>query len=104
MTARTTYKPEGWPTADQEPFRVGEYIADYSEPDLEAWRTPCPKVAELIANSKPVEQHAVDLEHEIYDARDIFERLIAEPFASEYANARLVLAYRALKAWEAERG
>ena len=34
--------------------RVGAYRADYSEPDLDAWRAPDYELEDLIANSKSI--------------------------------------------------
>jgi hypothetical protein len=76
MTSRTPYKPEGWPTSD----------------DL------------ALMSSQDVREHV----EEIKAARDEFEYFVRMSWANDAeadsANQRLVIAYRALKAWEAERG
>lgn len=117
---------EGWstadnPVADDRSAPTAEWpTAGYVLPRLEPWLddsvgTVFESVGSIYTSgagggcSWPIvfapmsPEAARDCEHEIYDARDIFERLIAEPFASEYANQRLVVAYRALKAWEMEK-
>jgi hypothetical protein len=39
---------------EAENYRIGPYKADYSEPELSAWRAVDPELEELIANSRSI--------------------------------------------------
>lgn len=76
MTSRPSYKPEGWPTAE----------------DL------------ALMSSQDVREHEEEIDAARKWARLIALAYMASPKDLDSANQRLVVAYRALKAWEAERG
>lgn len=50
--ARVNYREKA--TAKEPAYQVGEYLADYSEPDLDKWTAIDPEIESLFAQAKVV--------------------------------------------------